>query len=391
MNINFLGNYVGEKIISKNIIKYGAAMKWQINLITALKKKVDINIYSEMLVPIYPKSKYFIIPSLKILKLNENNSKLFRYINLPFIREIFISLQVLIIYLVKGLKKNKIIVIQYNLNLKFALPLFILEKIGILSFVPIVLDLYPLDRVRKNNIRNIFNEINFKLQTFILKNIKKSIVINENIINDFRLKSSLIIEGGVSKKDCFNEILIKNKTNKKIIVFTGGIDSINGIDFLIKTLEKVKNKNYELHLYGTGELVEFVKIEAEKNKKIKYMGYKKNEEILEIQRAADFLIIPRKKSFLNLRYTFPSKLFEYMLSGTPVICTNIPGLTEEYKENLFIADTENEIEFAKIIDEVLFISEDKLKEKSKKAKEFIIKNKNWDIQAKKIINFLSEE
>lgn len=388
MRLYFTGNYINKKMFNKNEIILTAGLKWQLNLINSLKKICNPISYTELQLPTFPKINKLILPTKEYRRLNNGESKLINYVNLPFLREIMISIQIFLIFLLKKIKNKKIIVIQYNLNLKFSFSLFILEKIGVIEFIPIVLDFYPLDKNLKFNIRNWFNEINFRVQVYILKNINKCIIINEKIAYDFNLKNYLLIEGGVIQEDYFNGSLMKKKNEKKIIVFTGTMDSINGIDFLIESLKMLKNKEYELHLYGTGPLTEFIEIEAKKNKKIKYMGYKKNEEILKVQREADFLIIPRKKSLLNLRYTFPSKLFEYMLSGTPIICTNIPGLSEEYKENLFIADTEDKAEFARVIDEVLKINEDKLEEKGKKAKEFIIKNKNWDIQAKKIIDFL---
>lgn len=388
--IIFFGNYINERLIElKHDSAVCATFKWQKNMIDELKKKIDVQCYSLALDPFFPKIKEIWIPTKKEIIRNKDSSSLFRYINLPFFRGLFVSLEIIVICLYKKtIKQEKICIMQYNLGLSYLIPCFILNKIFNIKFIPVILDIFTDLEINGNKLT--LRKIIFKIQTWILKKLSKVIVINEKIAEDFGLKDYLVIEGGIiiqSKNDF--KILKKEKKEKKEIIFTGRLDEVNGIKFCIDSFNKInKELNLELHFYGDGPLVDYIKIKNKENDKIKYKGFLCQNDILKIQKKADFLIIPRKKSLKILRYTFPSKIFEYMLSGTPVIMTDIPGLKSEYKDNLFVINTEDEIEFAKYIEKIISLECKVLNQKASKAQEFLLKTKQWKNQAEKIENYL---
>ena len=49
----------------------------------------------------------------------------------------------------------------------------------------------------------------------------------------------------------------------------------------------------------------------------------------EVERA-DFLLNPRDPSWTGAAYSFPSKLFEYLQAGKPIISTRLPGIPADY-------------------------------------------------------------
>lgn len=48
--------------------------------------------------------------------------------------------------------------------------------------------------------------------------------------------------------------------------------------------------------------------------------------------AADFLLNPRDPEWEGAKFSFPSKLFDYMARGRPILSTRMPGIPEEYFE-----------------------------------------------------------
>lgn len=393
MKIIYFGTYISEEL-KKRKIRQIAGEKWEANLINCLKKEVEeIIIYSYF----RPGVKQYVVPNKKQKRMNKNTSKLLFFINFIFLREIslflttsFELLKLKIKY--KNLKDIKIL--QYNFYFPISFPIFIFSFFYNYEYIPIILDIILEDSYKFSWLKKFYIGLELKLEKIVFKFLKKVIVINEYIIKDFFRSNIkyLVIEGGVSSEDIdFTKNIVKDRENntKKKIVFTGRIDFVNGIDFLINTFKKIKNKNVELIIYGKGEYENYLKTEIKADKRIKYYGFIENKEAMKEQKNADFLIIPRKMSNPILRYTFPSKLFEYMLSGTPIISTNIPGLKKEYKDNMYVIDTENEEKFAEYIEKILMKEKIKLLEKGKEARKFIIKNKTWRLQVQKIIDFLN--
>ncbi|MFH0865658.1 MAG: glycosyltransferase family 4 protein [Bacteroidota bacterium] len=126
------------------------------------------------------------------------------------------------------------------------------------------------------------------------------------------------------------------------IGFTGFIDiTKEGFDIFYNALGKFKKEfnKFELHLYGhyiKNESGRLKRIALENNieKNIIYHGHVKQTEIFECTKKHHLLILPRGEN-PQTKYGFSTKLAEYMISGTPVLVTNISD------NGLFIKDGEN--------------------------------------------------
>ena len=81
---------------------------------------------------------------------------------------------------------------------------------------------------------------------------------------------------------------------------------------------------------------------------------------------------------------------EYMVSGTPVLTTRLPGMPKEYEEYVYLFDNESVGGMAKKITEVLSIPEKELRKKGASAREFVLKEKNNISQAKKLLDFINK-
>ncbi len=62
---------------------------------------------------------------------------------------------------------------------------------------------------------------------------------------------------------------------------------------------------------------------------IRIVGHRPHAEVPLWQRAADILVLPNTaKEAISRFYTSPMKLFEYMASGTPIVASDLPSVTE---------------------------------------------------------------
>lgn len=120
------------------------------------------------------------------------------------------------------------------------------------------------------------------------------------------------------------KIGVKLPTKKgKVVGFAGRIGWEKGIDILIKAMEKVDG---ELWLAGPYEGVvgdnTYEKLIKIINKKVKFLGPIKHEQMADFYRTIDCLVLP---STDNLE-TFGIVQAEAMVCGTPVVASNLPGV-----------------------------------------------------------------
>jgi glycosyltransferase involved in cell wall biosynthesis len=113
-------------------------------------------------------------------------------------------------------------------------------------------------------------------------------------------------------------------------MYSGVLDLRYGIKELLDAMNMLDDK-YELWLTGNGNAVPLIEERAKTDERIKYFGYFPSRlDLLKKQREATMLISTRDPSEPASRYCFPSKIFEYMVSGNPVLSTVIDGIPDEY-------------------------------------------------------------
>lgn len=204
-----------------------------------------------------------------------------------------------------------------------------------------------------------------------------------NIVNK-KNKSSIIIEGLVDAG--YNYSVVQKR--EKIILYAGGLFEKFGIKKLVQSFANVKDENYELHIYGNGDMVEYLNEVSRYSNNIKYFGEISNSKMVEILPKCMILINPRPSDLELTKYSFPSKIVEYMLSGTPVLTTKLPGIPNEYDDYLFYIENEDVEGFSKSINKLLAMSESLLLEKGKRAQNYVLEKKNNLSQGKKIATYL---
>lgn len=175
---------------------------------------------------------------------------------------------------------------------------------------------------------------------------------------------------------------------KQIIVYGGALCSRFGVNKLVDAITMIEDINLEMHFYGSGESVSYIVDMQKKDSRIKYCGNVSFEEMVVIQIQADLLVNPRPSDESFVRYSFPSKILSYLICKTPVLCTRLPGISEDYCNLMYWFDDESPNAMAKRIQEVLSTPYEARKQMSEKAYEYVVENKNGKVQANRIINFL---
>lgn len=312
------------------------------------------------------------------------------FINLPILKQLTTAINIFFAFL-KSTKKEKDVYTIIDATYISVLPFILLaNKFVHTKMIAIVADIYDyMANVDNNNgkanklkqrLRNKNQKRYLKMDGFILLTEQMNEVINLN------KKPYVVIEG--CSDSMMNNVNSVEKNEKRIILYSGKLSEKFGIKLLIEGFKKLKQEDVELWIYGDGEAKEYVSTEAQNNKNIIYKGMVSNNEVVLAQMQATLLINPRPTDKQFTRYSFPSKNIEYMASGTPMLTTILPGMPKEYYDYVYLIKEETVDGLCKALQEVLGLPNEILAEKGRKAKEFIMKNKNEKIQANKILKFL---
>jgi len=182
----------------------------------------------------------------------------------------------------------------------------------------------------------------------------------------------------------------ENDTGKKVVVYAGSIAKLYGIQNLVQGFILADIPNTELHIFGDGDYREELEEIAKTSDNVKYMGVRPNSEIVYAEQRASLLVNPRPSEPEYTKYSFPSKTMEYMVSGTPVLTTKLPGIPKEYYPYVYTIDKETADGIGEKLKEIFALPVMLRNEKGEKAREFVLENKSNVVQARKILNFLEE-
>lgn len=263
-------------------------------------------------------------------------------------------------------KKNKVTIVSIVTDL----PEHIYFSTNIRSFVRKKIKIINFNRMIKYSNSYIFltEKMNKRLNT----NNKPYVIVEG--LSDYEQK----IENVGKKKKPF------------ICLYSGALHSRYGLDQLVQAFTNPDIKNVELHLYGNGDYVNEIEDIAKSHSNIKYMGIVDNKTIIEKQKEASLLINPRPIDEEYTQYSFPSKNMEYMLSGTPLLTTNLPGMPNEYREFVYLLNNNSSKAISEEISRISLFDEAERATMGLRAQHYVYEQKNNVVQTRRIIEMLME-
>jgi len=119
-----------------------------------------------------------------------------------------------------------------------------------------------------------------------------------------------------------------NLRGKKIILYTGQLVESYGVKLLLGAIANLPD-DYEIWIAGAGELRCEVERAAVKDSRLKYLGLLSPNQVSLAYMRATLLINPRLLDSEFVRFSFPSKLLEYLTSGVPVLSSRLPSMEDD--------------------------------------------------------------
>lgn len=395
MNILFYGLFCSDDIFD-NYLKlnpnpYSVAHRLlEENILSELEKEYNIN-------HIYiwqgkSESKY-INGEFEYSK--KTHSKFLRYFNLPFIKFLSIFLSTFLTSMKWKIKnrgtKNSYIVSSIN-YFPVALANYFVSKICHIKNIIILTDTSVSNAYSKKSTDSYLKylcKIQYQKIIHWLECNYDAYIFLSNYMNqkiNIHSKPWCLIEG----------IYHDNATNftsfpkSKAVMYAGTINRNLGIDKLVEGFKKTKNPDIELWLFGKGDFEKELKEMISDDNRIKYFGFMKHDEILEYERKCSLLINTRNPKDEYTKLSFPSKTMEYLASGTPFMTTKLECYPSEYDDYLLYIDEYDTECIQKNIEKYFEYSEEYRSQLGMKNRMFILKNKNKQIQVKKMISVLHD-
>lgn len=191
----------------------------------------------------------------------------------------------------------------------------------------------------------------------------------------------------IADTSIFGAVGTPEKAEPPAIMYAGALYKKYGVDRIVDAFEWVKS-DCELWVFGSGDYEEEIKKRAQSNTRIKFFGRVSRQEVLRYEKKASLLLNIRNDEDAYTKYSFPSKMAEYLLSGTPLLTTKLSGIPDEYYAYCYVATAGDTQKIAEQIDEIL--NEENFSALGDQAKRYVEECKNSAEQAARILRFMSE-
>ncbi len=381
MHYLFVGYYVDEMtfelILKEKINNMSVArQKFEYNLIRGLHAQLGENIDFISYVPTngrlqIPTQSYIENAKVKHLPIEKSSA-----------RSAILAGKIFEQYLLDICKKSQdgLRVIMYAVNPIFEHYLVKYKKKYNIKFVTICSEVPELRRYGNS----FFSKIKKRVFTWFNEQFDGYVFFSAEMKNVVRYKSkrTMVLEGIAP------EIRKKPTSGKKnIIMYAGGLAADNKIPFLLECCKEIP-EICEVWICGVGSDEDTIRALASQDSRIKYFGRVNNKEVLEMEEKAKILINFRSPAEELTKYSFPSKILEYIASGSLVLSTKLLGIPEEYFEYIVPVDQADKEKVKKAIIHNLQLKDEQYIEYCEAAQEFIGK-KNYYLQSKKIVDFVN--
>lgn len=392
-NIIWIGTYADDEYLSQikenTYVQYAANRVQGYYIDALLKEKTDIDVVSALVTVPFPASKQIMLPYHK----EEKGATVW---NAPFLNVKYISILSQIKALFKLFSKvekevdfEDAIVVVYSMRIPYLkLAHKIKKKYPNVTVINIVPDLPDFMSTEKSLVRSVLMKHNKRVLAKEQKHVDGFVLYAETMAPALNIpkEKCIVIEGLIPLPEQTTDEE-KTKNAKNICLYAGGVYKEYGVEALVEGFIEADIPDAELHIYGPGAYTEEISRLSKTYPQLKYMGCVDSDTAYKKMKEADLLINPRSPKEEFTKYSCPSKTFEYMLSGTPVAMTRLEGIPKEYFDYVYPIENASKEGIAEMLKIVFAETDEERCEKAKSAKEFLIKNKNSDIQAKRLLEF----
>lgn len=278
--------------------------------------------------------------------------------------------------------------IVYSLHSPFLLAATIIKRKSKNARIVVIVPDLPRYMSNYTGIKRLLKKLDGYYLNKIRRVVDKYVLYTKYMAEYLQLKDKwMVMEGLIDIKKIKKKEYVHNPT--RVCVYAGSLNLEYAIDKMILAFASLNNA--VLHIYGR---------ESEYNENTRginvppnvvYKGFVNQQDIFSIMQNSDLLINPRPTGISLAKYSCPSKTFEYMASGTPVLMNKLPGLPEEYYPYLFFFDDESLEGYVNTLQRIMALPDEELRRKGEAAQSFLKTSKNNKAVMDRILSFIEEQ
>lgn len=179
--------------------------------------------------------------------------------------------------------------------------------------------------------------------------------------------------------------------SESVVMFAGTFDKTRGIDNFLSIIPRVENDKVRFWISGTGRDQELERIQKEVKRldddRVEFFGTLSWEQYRRRIVSADVFVNFQDPQANISKYTFPSKLLDFLSAGGLIVSTDMSDLSDIFSEEIIITE-DTEIEMAEAVMSAVEITRDGGYSKERQ-KDWIRRNCTHDITGDRIDQILT--
>jgi glycosyltransferase involved in cell wall biosynthesis len=251
--------------------------------------------------------------------------------------------------------------------------------------------LVPMKLELQGKISSILTDLAIR---FCAPKVDQIITVDNRLARDLTRFGKVAVIPNYPKLSDFNFKLDEKKNDEIVALYVGSITEKRGIKVILKSIKKVRKKNkIKLRIAGgfyDDDLELWAKkYDKENNLEVEWLGWIDYKKLAPIISTSDFGLFMNQPGPRYLK-GLPTKIFEYMLMGLPVISATGPLLKALILRNKIglTVDSTNIDSIAKGIEKMIKLN--KWEEMGKRGKKLVTTNYCWEAKEEKLLNIIKK-
>jgi glycosyltransferase involved in cell wall biosynthesis len=246
---------------------------------------------------------------------------------------------------------------------------------------------------KRKNIQNLLRWVEKTFISSVYKTMTTGPLDSIHVEKEYGLENTLVVRNlplfcKITDPFDFRKYYSLSESTK-ILLYQGVILHGRGLKLIFDVLSEISD--CVLVILGGGEYTEYYKnlcTEKGLNSKVFFFGKIPQNELLSYTAGADIGLSLIENLSLSYYYALPNKMFEYILTGVPVLASNLPqmkDMIDKYKVGLYV-DPENSDDLKSTLQRL--VNDNDLRQRLSENCFEASKELNWENEIKKLLPFI---